>query len=577
MRRVLLMVSLALWAAVTARAQPSVELQLNSRQAYAGEAFVVAVEVTDFQEAEAPVWPALEGATVRQLGAASESSFISIVGNRRTETHSRTWQFEVTPSRVGPLVIPPITVRADGKAIQTQPLTLEVKPSDRERYFAAEVTVDPERIYVGQRVRAKLTIWVKPPVFNGRRVHPNAIWTRIVNASDFGPFPAEVRNPDNVLRERGVDDGRAQWYAFDLSTEAIVERAGLLSLGSISIGIEYPTMTGSRSFRVQPTFPPIEVRPVPMEGRPPDYAGAVGLYAIDTRATPTRVRVGDPIELTIEVSGEGPLSSLAPPLLASNAALNDGFRLPGEPLAGEVVNGRRRFVLVIRAIRDDVTEIPAIEYPYFDPQAERFVIARSKPIPLKVEPVAQIEGVDVSRLGAGRAQRSSEGVESLDGLRDIETRESLLLATTPNVAAPVLQGLLVGPPVAFAGLWAATALVRRRIGDTAARRRSGAGRAARTAIRAARARPPRDAAVAIAAALSQYLADRRAEPPASWIGTAVEPRLASLGVRESTARRVGALLSLCESASFAAVVDQSTDQLVAEALACLALLEHERL
>ncbi len=576
MRRTFAIAAFALALTSIARGQAAVELQLSAKHAFAGEAFVVGIEVTSFQEADAPQWPPLDGATVRQLGSSSESSFISIIGNRRTETRSRTWQYELTPTRVGTLVIPPVTVQADGKPVRTREVTIDVKPSDREKYFEATVAIDADRVYVGQRVRATMTIWVRPPIFNGRRVHPNTIWSRIVNASDLGPFPAEVRNPESVLRERDAGDGRMQWYAFDLSADAIVDQPGPLNIGRISVGIEYPMQNGSRNFRAQPTFPPIEVLPVPMEGRPREYAGAVGLYAIDARATPTSVRVGDPIELTIEVSGDGPLSTLPPPLLTANTALQSGFRLPDEPLAGENANGRRRFSLVIRATSDEVKEVPAIEYPYFDPRAERFVVARSKPIPLTVAPVAQVEGVDVSRLGAGKAQSSSEGAESLDGLRDIETRESTLLATCTDAPVALVQTLLIAPPIAFVGIWFASAALQRRA-DPAARRRSRAARSARAGIQAAERLAPREAAAAISSALSQYLADRRGEPPASWIGAAVGARLLELGVAQDTARRVVALFERCASASFGGVTDQTAGELASEASACISELEGTKL
>lgn len=570
-----LVLALALPAIVAA--QPEVEIQLNARQAFVGEAFSVSIEVSGFQDADTPVWPKVDGATVRQLGAASESSFVSIVGGRRTESHSRTWQFELTPDHVGMLTIPPVSVQVDGQTLQTRTMQIEVRPSDVQQYFEVTVAVDQPRIYVGQRVRATMTIWIKPPIFNGRRVSPNPLWGSIVNSSpNFGPFPKEVANADNVVRRHGAGDAESQWYAFDLVADVIVDRAGTLDLGEIEIGLEYPTATGRRYFRVHPALPPIDVKPVPTEGRPADFAGAVGLYSIESRANPTNVRVGDPIELTIDLLGEGPLATLPPPLLTSNTALRENFRLPDDALAGEMKDGRRRFSLVIRAMNDAVKEIPPIEYPYFDPRAERFVVARSKPIPLTVTPVAKVEGVDLSRLSAA-AKESRDSVQSLDGLRDIETHESLLLATTETVPAPVVITLLFAPPALFFGTWMTAAFVQYRFGDPVSRRRSRARRAAVARLNAALGRPPGEVAAAITAALSGYLADRRNEPAARWSGGAMAANLRELGVTAPLADRVGALASQCEAAEFAGIQNGAVEQLAAEARACIDGLERERL
>ena len=41
-----------------------------------------------------------------------------------------------------------------------------------------------------------------------------------------------------------------------------------------------------------------------MDGRPQSFSGAVGQYRLNVIALPTQVRVGDPIELTIDIYGD---------------------------------------------------------------------------------------------------------------------------------------------------------------------------------------------------------------------------------------------------------------------------------
>ncbi len=155
--------------------------------------------------------------------------------------------------------------------------------------------------------------------------------------------------------------------------------------------------------------------PVPQDHRPANFSGAVGLFDIEAHANPTEVRVGDPINLTIDIFGSGPLDTLPPPLLASDPALTRDFRVPTEPLAGETRSGTRHFEVVIRATNDRITEIPAIEYPYFDPDAERFVIARSDPITLEVEPAAELALPEPTQLTAPGIADGTE-LQKLDGL-----------------------------------------------------------------------------------------------------------------------------------------------------------------
>jgi hypothetical protein len=298
--------------------------------------------------------------------------------------------------------------------------------------------------------------------------------------------------------------------------------------------------------------------------------------------------VGDPIELTIDIYGDGPLETLPPPLLSANERLNEGFRLPGESLAGEMHEGRRRFKLTIRAKRDDVTEVPPIAYPYFDPDAERFVIARSKPIPLAVTPAAEVAPPDVTGLGASERAAGAPALEALDGLRDIETRESALLASTTGVTSGMVAGVMLAPPAVFLLTWAGVAYAQSRTADPVRRRRQAAPRAARRRLTQARTRatgarsgsegPGSPACAAeIAATLAGYLADRFNEPPARFTGLAGVDFLRGRGVRDDLLTQWASLVQRCEEASFGGGTPADDAALIRQALHCLTAVERERL
>src|SRR5690606_34729625 len=47
----------------------------------------------------------------------------------------------------------------------------------------------------------------------------------------------------------------------------------------------------------------LEVLPLPEQGRPAEFTGLIGEFRFEAQAAPTEVSVGDPITLTIRVSG----------------------------------------------------------------------------------------------------------------------------------------------------------------------------------------------------------------------------------------------------------------------------------
>jgi hypothetical protein len=50
---------------------------------------------------------------------------------------------------------------------------------------------------------------------------------------------------------------------------------------------------------------------LPEEGRPDNYSGAVGQFVFDVKVKPTEVALGDPITITLQITGEGNVDSIS--------------------------------------------------------------------------------------------------------------------------------------------------------------------------------------------------------------------------------------------------------------------------
>lgn len=559
-RSYFIFVSLVVLSGV-AWAAPTVRLEVGDEALFANEPTMIAIEVEGYRRNVVPPdWPDLDGATVRKAG---EESYMV---NRYQRVKLN---YELTVYQPGDFKIPALQVYVDGAARQTEPVVLHVQPSDAYKYLAVEVDVGQRPVYVGQRVVARMTLWVRPPVINGRMVPIDTMLRQVAPVS-LGPFPPQVMSKG--LRKRTVDGEEVDFYAYDFEAPLVLEQPGPLNVGDVVLSIAYPMGRRTRNLRAAATAGDIEVLPVPTEGRPMNYTGAVGLYDIETRAQPTSVRVGDPIELTIEIFGEGPLNTLPPPALDEQAGLAQAFRLPEHAPAGEVVSARRRFVLQIRALRADVQEVPSIEYPYFDPHARRFIVARSKPIPIAVEATSEVSAADV--LPTPQANNTTQ-LQQLDGLRDIETHTSDLLAQAWLPTPRFIALVMFAPPAAFLVVWALVALQQQRSADPARQRRGRALRAARRLILAANGQSAADRAVTVQTALGQYLADRLDAPPARFVGRAALEVLQERAVAPDLLARCTQLIEQCEAASFGG--GGAATALTDEALACLDGLERCRL
>ncbi len=579
---VLLAAFVWLLSAATAIAQPRLELEVEQRQVYPNEPFVITLHVIDFEQASEPIVPNLADCQIEQLGEPSESTQMISVNTRTWTRRSRVYNYELTPRRVGELVIPPFAVDVDGRRLSTEPVRVRVARSESGELLEVAVECDSEHVYVGQQVRLTLEIWVRPAQTSRRMLEPREMIQYLdTRRSRFGPFPL----PDRYRIERisGQDGTLETYYVYPASTDFVPTHPGAIALDDVLIAMNYPgsfgrdifgdeVVTSYRRLRVRPKVSTVDVRPLPTENRPASFNGAVGRFTITTSARPTTVHVGDPIELTFEIRGEGALDALPPPVLNTQSLLTAAFRVPSERLAGQTVGGVRRFTQTIRPKRADVTAIPPIEYCYFDPELGEYVITHSEPIPISVSMTESVSAEDLIDADASGGPRST-AAEPLDGLRGIETDTGRLLARSPTIRRWHVGAVTATPAAVYALSWVYVGLVRLRGHDPARQRRRTAGTRARQRLRAAGGMPAAQRAREIEAAIAGYVADRFDQPPGSLTGRAAIELLAQRGAPAELAAQVRQIVERCEEAAYGGQTAADADELLAAAEAAIGRLE----
>src|SRR5690606_11361595 len=152
----------------------------------------------------------------------------------------------------------------------------------------------------------------------------------------------------------------------------------------------------------------LRVRPLPSEGRPGSFSGLVGRYAVEAKAEPRDVRVGDPITLTVTVRGDGPAEEIPTLDLAGQDGFGDQFKLTGERPTTELLPDVKRFTTMIRAREADVSAVPPIELTYFDARAGEYRTAASDAIPLRVQAAQRVALPDAPPRERGERDRERD-------------------------------------------------------------------------------------------------------------------------------------------------------------------------
>ena len=359
------LIALTSTASATA-ADGDAEFRFPSREVWVGQPFLIEVDVVNAATWEDPIVPKIDGMSSQVLPSARESTFTQIVNGVATTRSTRTFVIRMVAERGGIIEIPSISVVVDGKTFKSRSWRVIASKSEVGDLLAVEIIGTPDQAWVGQPVKLTLQIWIEQFVDreNNIRLDEADMWGLLSLAdSSWGVF----REPLEDLRKnrqrpsgRRVSRDERMYFLYEIEYIDHPVRAGSIDPGEVQVVLRQPTglvvqrdifnrrqvaVEGIRPVLQTAKISPIAVRPLPEEGRPASFTGAVGRFTVRASAEPREVSVGDPITLRYEVIEDvdaipGDLANLRPPPLRELEALAD-FRVPDDPTTG-VVEGQTK-------------------------------------------------------------------------------------------------------------------------------------------------------------------------------------------------------------------------------------------
>lgn len=137
---------------------------------------------------------------------------------------------------------------------------------------------------------------------------------------------------------------------------------------------------------------PATVLPLPEEGRPDSFTGALGIYGFDVTVSPAEVKVGDPITVKATVKGTGNFNTATIPKIESTKDLK-----AYEPQIKQE-DGQKTFEQVVMPMNADIKDIPAISFSFFNTETGAYETITRGPFaitvakPDKEEQARMVEG-----------------------------------------------------------------------------------------------------------------------------------------------------------------------------------------
>lgn len=476
-------------------------------EVYVGESFLLQIQIEGDESPKEPTLPPLPDFQVQFLGGQqNSSSSVTIINGRVSQQVQRGYVFSyrLSAKRPGALDIPPVTILAAGRQISTQAIRILAEKPRPSKDFHLKLELSPPRAYVGQPVTLSVRWFIGKDVQDFRFSIPLLEDPRF----EIADLETEIdqNRKDRYLRislpsgEVIASKGRHSLKGKDFMTISfkkvlIPNTAGLLRLGQATVSGS--ALAGYRRTRrsADPLFDrffnddlffgqsrravrknfvvpsneaELEVLELPSSKQPKNFDGLVGNYSITASASPTEVRVGDPITLTIQVTGPQYLENVELAPLASFEEISKNFKVPQGRADGKIRGRVKTFTQTIRANSPNIRSIPSIELPYFDVEEDAYRTAKTQPIPIQVEGTKVVtatdaEGNALAKQVKTELERLAEGI--MHNYEDPSALQNEALSRSGFLSNRTATFVLLFPPLLYFSLFGLLITIRKRNAD----------------------------------------------------------------------------------------------------------------
>lgn len=302
---------------------------------------------------------------------------------------SKTYSYFLAPKEKGNFKINSAAIDIGGQTYKTKPVSIKVtnaiekpkNPNDPS-YIASQnihlvAEVSKTNPYLNEAIMVIYKLYIAPEVaanFLGDKDVPQY--------EDFWNQNIEVK----ALRpENGKYQGKDYRYVVLKKVVLYPQKTGKLKLDpySINLAVKVPTnrydIFGSRIMpSVNQTFSSaartINVKPLPEEGKPADFNGAVGDFKFDVATNKLSLDAGETLEAWVEVSGKGNLKLFELPKLTVPSSLEVYEPEHRENVRTNLggMQGSSSDVYTIIPQYKGKYPIPSVSFSYFDPKARQY-------------------------------------------------------------------------------------------------------------------------------------------------------------------------------------------------------------
>lgn len=342
--------------------------------------------------------PSTGGLNLRN-GRTSSSQSTKIINGARSYNSTQQLIIDAVAPESGSFSIPEFIFEYKGARLQAPAATLEVvarsadaTPTIDELIF---LTTDaPDQLYVGETTPITLKLYVSSTV----QMRGLNAFERTADGFTISDLPEESNETTEMLNGRRyrvyswpliitpISSGQQDLnFQFTLSAQMPDQRNATPSPFGQSIFDNFFGRTERFNVYTEPTQ--IDVRRLPAEGRPDSFSGAIGMFNMQVTADSDSTRVGEPIMLSLKVSGQGNFDRIkSPDMPATSGWRNYEPEAAFDQDSSNPRKGMKRFDYVFIPEKAGSLKLPEVKFSYFDPSIEKYVELSAPILSAKVAP-----------------------------------------------------------------------------------------------------------------------------------------------------------------------------------------------
>jgi len=422
---------------------------------YVGEVVSIRVTAVGFEEGQAPTVevPSPRNGRLELIGVSpSVSQSLTIVNGQLSRTREviHVFQYRYTAERSGTATLGPFRLAQGTLSAPVDAVRLKILAFPTSADLKVKMVLPPGPVFVGERVPVTVSFTLEDGLQQSLlryRLHVGLFDDedfRFLDEGHEGDTSVRLETESGVLEVRGISSkhrqGNKQYTTVSLIRTLVPLAPGTYEIPPSTLNVEEGVRfrsdffggrraTKVRRWQAEAPGRTLEVVGVPGQ-QPPSFGGGIGRgFTVEVSADRTVVQVGDPITLTLLVRGEGVENASLPRLDAEGLLSPQDFRVAGDVPTGEIDGDAKRFTAIVRVLSDEVAEIPALAYSWFDPVSRAYQTTHSRPIALSVRSAEVIGARDVEVAG----QKGQ-----VDGLGEAGSPESA--APAPRARSFALTG-----------------------------------------------------------------------------------------------------------------------------------------